>query len=740
MSYATEIAKQSKKSFVFARLSIKKRYDLTAAVAHDAPNEIYYIAITEETDDIQSFRCGLKTVNQIGGTSWLTAALFEEVGSIGALSSRGKYFVDTVNSRIYYRSEAVNLGTAVVESSLFYSTTDIRWYTDPTDDQTEMRRWYGSINAEPQIKRGVSDNFSGFAPIEISPLEVQWRNGDLYQYFRERSFVDCLADVWVCKGDIEPDNVSKLFSGKIRGLSFDDSMASFQLVDYSYLLDGVYNGIRVETLGVFDPAESGRGVPLIYGDVKWLKCTNQDYQSDSPSTSNNRTWTVHDTRLGSALQQATAITVGSPSGGSYPVTFSNADSAKLYDGIYMTRNSDGNYARMSGNIGNSWTLTPVGGWTPNNGEAYTILPIMQFRFQVPSSLAAVQDWSPYEANAYLTIADDGSTLSITLNSGFEAGASALGISTIDPNDFEVWVRVMGPGKGDTYNGTYLDKNATQSSPSMPGALAWYLKNVVGLSDSQLNVQSFVDAIAARPFAPARNDNLGSFVTPFTSTDFESHRDVVGAILRDIGGVGYFNLDGEFTIKARDSLATADWVLTESEIKTDSMRYEFYDADLKSIRVVGSSPYIGTHFTFRAIKSPPTFVERTRFTDFLAEPVESGYGRTLTEQRIETSTSYDQCHMLNSIPDGSPLFFNSAQRMATYFGNRIGRMKFTAYGEVVDAMPGDTIEIQRDLLPGYNYIPGTVRSRKFFVLEVERSGDEIELLVEDQYSIEEAGGF
>lgn len=728
MSYADEIGRQARPVFVFARMSIKKRYSYANRVAYDGTRD--YITLSDQSD-VQSFAMTGTQQNDNNERN-----VFEFVGSIAAVVAPLQAYFDSANNRIIYYNFVpgiASLFTATVESSVYFSTSDIGWYQDPSDDSATMVKWTGAVVSAPAVTRSVAENFSGFSPVEITPLEIQWQNADMYSFFRETSFVNCLCDIWLCVGDLEPENVTKIFSGKIRGLAFDDSLVSFRLADYSYLLDATYNGFYCDSLGTgqFDPEDSGRAIPLVSGVVRWLKCTNQDYQSDPLATTVNRKWTVCDTTLGSAAKRFTVTTVTPDGLGGNVINCSAADNAKLFSDFYAKRVSDGTIRRLvrTGLGGGGWSLNPA-----TIGDVWEIIPIYWYRFQVPSRMTAVVTWSPFDAIGYASCTDDGSTLSVVLSTSFEAAATALGLTNIDPSDFEVWVQVLGAGKDVQLSGTYLE----DPDPSDVGSLAWYLKDVVGLADSAINAASFIAAKAARPYVLIGEQNRGGMLTPFRSTSFETHRDVVSALLQQIGAVGYFDGDGQFTIKARALLGTADWVLTESEIEPGTVKYEFYDSDIKAFNIDGGSPYIGTEVEFRVTKTPPVYAFRTRFSNYVNDPIGSPYGYTLLDLPVESVFSYDMCRIGNAYSVDT--YLPAVKRMAKYFGNRVGRLSLTAYGAIIDALPGEIIEIQRDLLPGYSYVPGTTRTRKFFILEAQRRGDSIELLVEDQYSIEEAGGF
>lgn len=733
MSYASFVDRGGKNVFVFAKISRKRRF-AGSDMVFDGSESKYYLPFT--LGDVESVALTPTATAEPMGRVELT-----EESSLAALGS-GEWFFDDTQDRLYFGAFIDSEGgaladdtltTIVVEYWTFVSSADIGWFKTPTDDTTEQVRWAGCISEHPEITKSVSENFAGFTPVEITPLVVAWHNTDLFENAYSDSYADCSCDIWTALGSIDTTRIRKLFTGKIKGVQINDTEIRFSLIEDSALFEKSYVGRPYEDESTaLDPNATGQMIPLIYGLTRWIKAINIDYISASPTTSDNRTWAVHDWAFGSAEATFTLTGATSLGGGIYTVTMSAADAAKMIHTQRAKRNSGGEWVTITKTAG-VFEMNTGGAFTPANGQVFTRPAIQEYYFQVPSKQNAVVNWFP-SSSSTVSSSVVGNCLCAVLTTGFEAAATALGLTTINPDDFEVWVKCIGPDVEQTLDSAYFEGDG----PSEVGALLWYLKNVVGLDETKINIASFNTALTARPINASTEGNVANFITPFSGYEAEKHRDVIGRLLRQIGAVGYFNADGEFTIKCRDAFATADWELTDAEIEADSFEYELSQDDCRSFILSASTSYLGSAYTTTTAK-PATTTTKIRFSDGQSGgPVSSDEGFSWMDAPAETVELYDVNKDVQS--SGRYLGRYGLARIATYYGARRGIAKLKAFGEIIDAVPGETVSISREIMPGFSYVPGTLRTRQFFILEVRRTGDMVELLIEDQYSIEEAGGF
>ena len=732
MSYASFVDRQSKEIFVFAKVGRKRRFSGSDLV-YDGVELKYYLAF--DLGEVASVAISPTATSEPLGRVELTAET-----SLAALG-QGEYFLDETQDRLYFGAFLDSDGgtladdeltTLVVEYSIYLSSTDIGWFKTPTDDTTDMVRWRGCVAEQPEIRRSVADNFAGFTPVEISPLVVNWHNTDLFENAYSDSYADCSCEIWTAFGSIDTTRVRKLFTGRIKGVQINDLEIRFSLIEDSSLFERSYVGrVFEDESNTLDPSATGVRIPLIYGLTRWIRCVNVDYINTGATTSDNRIWAVHDWEFGSAETTFTLTGATSLGGGYYTVTMSAADGAKIIHTQRAKRNSGGEWVTMTKTAG-VFEMNTGGAFTPANGQVFTRPAVQEYYFQVPSKQSGVVNWYP-SSSATVSSSVQGACLCAVLTTGFEAAATALGLTTIDPDDFEVWVKCIGPDVEQTLDGNYFEGD----SPSDVGALLWYLRNIVGLTEDQINVSSFTAALTARPI-DSTEGNLANFITPLYSTDPEKHRDVIGRLLKQIGAVGYLDADGKFTIKCRDAFATADWDLTDFEIEADSFEYELTQDECRSFSINGSTAYLGCTYTTTTAK-PSTTTTKIRFSDG-----PSGYEYSTPEgySWMSAPSEIVDLYDLNKDSQSSGRYVGrfALDRLATYYAARRGIARLRAFGEIVDCVPGETVSISREIMPGFAYVRGTIRTRQFFILDVRRVGDMVELTVEDQYSIEEAGGF
>lgn len=728
MSYADQVDRQGKEISVFATVSRKVRASGSDVQTYDGTRK--YISFSSGTV-LSVVGIGTQTTDSLARNNFIA------VGSLAAVDSTDEYYYDAAAGRIYFYFGATGIGdltqaTYVIEYQLNFASSDISWYSTPTDDTTSMIKWTGGIVGLPAITRSAVDNYAGFSPSEISPLEIAITDSDLMASSYTEDFNGGSAEIWVCYGIIAPENIRKLFTGTISNVRGNQTTFTFDLIENVKILNGSFAGSYFQDVfQACEPLAFGRAIPLVYGVPRWIKCINVDYIKNGATTSDNRKWVAYDGILGHGQTTHTLSTVGSPSGGTYPVTMSAADAAKLIDDQRVYRNSDGKWARITYD-GSSIGLSPVG-HTPAPGDVYTRPAIQEAYFQVPSKQGTAQNWLISDS-ATISSVIDSDCVEMLLTSGFEAAATTLGLTTIDPDDFEVWVRVIGPGMDqlDSASGYFED-----DVPSEVGALLWYLRNVMDLPDTVINVDSFETALLSR-VATSSGINQANFITPCWQETFEDHRSVINRLLQQIGAIAFFNESGQFEIIPRKVLSTADYTLTDSEIDGESIDFEWNAGDRSWFQLDGSSQYLGVATT-RLIAKPSSTQTSISFANGPIGPIlSSNNGFTWGEAPVKTIELYDIGKDVQA--GGRYIGRKGLSRIAQYFGARRGFIKLRAFGEIVDVVPGQTVSITREHLPGFQFVAGTLRTKSYCVLSAARDGDSVELLLEDQYSIEEVGSF
>lgn len=737
MTYASVLAYQKKEVTCFAKITRKRK--LLGSDLYNEPSDSTrsiswtygrVVGVTAKQGDGTAF-------TQL--TSTLTAAASR------AACADGNYFYDSSTQTLYvydtFSSLTTSLATFYVEFESNYCTQEIPFYETPTDSGTSLVRWAGGVSEVPKSRKTVSDNYSGFVPSEISPLVIAHNGSDLFESTYDDSFYLCTATVWICVGPLRTTNCSKIFTGQISGATFTDRAITIGLIENIAILDGVFEG-RFYTTSIFsslDPARDGEPIPLAFGRPRWIKAVNLDYIKEGVTTSDNRVWGVYDGITGgSGTFQLTLSTVTGPVSTEYTCSgLTEAVVRSLAIGDYIRRTSDSTWCKVSAIVSTtSIKIVNVGGAsTPANGNTYERPSIQEIYFQVPAKQGYVQNWKIYESTT-MSVSTSSSVETLELTAGFEAAATNLGIATIDPDNFEVWVRVSGSRSNQSYGGTYINEPGGHHAVT---CLYWYLRNCVGLSESQINGTSFATAAAATTYSTAGEfgKREAYFVHPMWTSDFEDHRTVISRLLQTIGAIGYFDSSGLFTIIARGVLGTADYTLVDNDLIGDP-RWEIQQADMKRIGLDIGTINVGVPYSILKTK-PATFATGIRLSEGIQTDYQTPVNATARGSMIlEGVQLYDLGK--DTAASGLYLYRDAIVRMATYFGDRRLICRIRCAGAIADVSPGQVVTLSREYIPGEAWVAGTLATRKFFVLEVNRDGATVELTLEDQYSIEQVGSF
>lgn len=644
--------------------------------------------------------------------------------------------------RLYVESVNFNDGYyAYVEYLELYATEEIAFYFDPTDDGSPMVKWNQGLLATPVVKRSVADNYAGFSPSEISPVVIAHNGEDLWESLYADSFLNCKIDVWTCVGPIRSENTKKIFSGNILNVTFDDLKISFDLVENTDMVTGAYQGRYFSTQDwpAVDPAYAGAPIPLAFGTPRWIRAVNIDYIKEGAATTNNRLWGLYEAQgLISGNMNFTLGTVTSLGGGVYNCVAAEDSVRALNTGDWIQRPSDDVWGSVQVMSPTNFylTTTPISSWTPASGNIMYRPAVQEVFAQIPSKQGVVLNWQAWQSFGSVLSEDLGDLAICKLTSTFEANSTLeLAIATIQPDDFELWVRVAGSNHNVLLDGQYLNPYGGAHEVT---ALLWYLRYIIGIREDQINKQSFIDAVAVRtPFVPEFGGNSPYFLHPLWASDFEDHKTVIARLLQQIGAVSYFDADGLFTIKCRSVLGDAIHTLEDSDL-LEAPKFEIRQDDIRGFALDANAPMVGC--TVEVLKTKPATTSITvRTVDGVIGPdLTNAYALARGIPRFEAVQLYDVGKDAQS--GGNYFYRMGLKRMADYYANRRLVVSIRTSGEVLDAEPGDVIALHREYIPGFPYVKGTKRTRKFFVLESTRSGGFLDLVMEDQFAIEQLGSF
>jgi hypothetical protein len=485
---------------------------------------------------------------------------------------RNKYYYNPLTGQIQFFSDLVISNTvggayAILKYWLFFTNFRGR-YADPyMEDSGQVVYW------EPRLLDGMNfdfsqqNNFSGILSISSSPILLKNQDRYLNTFFGPNdSFNNRQAKVWRCVGSTDYDDSTLEFVGTIRSASLDDDSCTFEIQDALATLDSTYEDERVtffDELGYTAEnileADRRKIIPRIYGKrgpyelyyldtaqdlgggvtkkisalngEKMVRAVNVSRQ-DTPSTSNNRTWsagfgpagvvdltfdcTLH-THLVLSSFSASILTLDTTANGGLPVGnyFSPGDNFKngaVYGIVYDT--SD----------------TEIYVW-PYNAAYSAANDVVRKKIAAVVIKKSDELFYPLGGRDYSCSIGSGGDVRVVFVNNFEASHSGLG--TLDPDAVEIYVKV--------YN------------DSTDGKLSAVLEEIVGYA-------GFLPGV---PFAPAQQsaatgaysgfsypDPFVSFSLPFAgSEDLPTFRQVIEALLKTGMGFVYFDPTGSLRYKS-----------------------------------------------------------------------------------------------------------------------------------------------------------------------------------------------
>lgn len=719
MTYASVLARQSKEVTTFAKITRKKKILYSELNGSGEVSFPYGTPVSVTASDGTATNASIYTA-VLSTYDWSYNASTQVLDLPLSLSDEFGNTFTSVASSVFF-----------VEYESRFASEEVVFHDIPTSSASSIVKWNEGILNTPEVRRSVADAFGGLLTSESSPLVVAHNGSNLWESLYDESFFRCRVDIWQCVGPLRTTNCQKIFSGLIDSVTFNDVSIEFSLIENTRLIDGSYRGrfYTSDTFTKLDPSFEGRPIPICYGNALWVRAVNIDYISDGATTSDNRVWAVYDKRLiESGTQNLTLGTVTALPAPVYRISgMAEADVRCLKAGDRIRRSSDGAWAFvLEVESSTQIRIQTITVHTPAVGNLYVRPAIQNIYFQVPSKQATVL-LAQINDSSTISYSETDDVVTVNLTSGFEAYATALGITTIDPNDFEVWVEVCGAPQRLLFDGAYIGQLDFNDNVS---CLYWYLTHVVGIPDDYINGQSFIDAIAVM----SSSSDEALFTHPIWSSDFEDHKTVIGRLLATLGAIGYFNNEGKFTIKLRGVLGTPDFELTDADL-IGRPQYEIRHEEIVAFQLDASSEIVGVQTNVLKTK-PSTFANVIRTVQGPIDvPFSSRFGRAQGSLDNVSIQTYD----INRARGNANLpLWPGLRRRANYCGRRRLLCKVRASGEVLDAEPGDIVSLTRELVPGEARVAGTEFTRKYFVVETARDGAAIDLVLDDQFSIEENG--
>lgn len=632
-------------------------------------------------------------------------------GSSTSLSA-GQYYFDDINKVIYVRmSDSSNPSTKFVTVfyELYFSTYDAHWYRIPTDDTTKTVYFEPIIVNSPGLKSSIADVLFGVLPVQSTQINLGNAEHLLEPHLYDSSFnkAEFLIYHWLGKS-LDVTNIKLVLKGIGSNVNYNSGTVSISLLDGIDLFNKEW---RNDTPNSFftqsdfielDPQFIGKPIRYFYGRAQGLVPVNIDYLQDSPTTSDNRRYIVIAEQAG--LTEKT-YTVG---GGVHTTTrtFISTSMAGLAigDSVRLDRVSGTDESVLIIAMGANY-IDHVAIPTPmTNGDTV--------RRGFVSRIDIIQNGQQFTA-----LYGRDYTCNLALNngcSGFDFSTSLeanLAMpETLKPGD-DIFCTVYGRTNNVTLSGGSFGSNdADTANLTHPAVILFHLlKTKLGLGESSLNLTSFQTLLT----------DLGSeaiqLVIPKDVTgSFPNIKDLINEILQTSFIKIFLDSDLKWKVEKTKPMVTESKTIQSDEILLNSFSYTFDYKDIISDVIVEYN---------RQEKSFTTSGERVDSVTAVSQLAKYVHG-------VDKQKTFNSLHFKSV--DAQLM----ADRLSFVLGDRSGEINFQSKNRFFDSYLSDIVLIQRDKMPGQEFIRDTLRDQKGVLQEISKTLRTVNINLNDQKGIEE----
>lgn len=623
----------------------------------------------------------------------------------------GDWYLDRENDIFWIdNSTTITNFTIVATYEIYIGTRSQKWYRVPDDDTTEVVYYEEAISSDFQIKQNTRDNLFGFLASESTSITIGNIDDFMTRHVYASSFNQAEISVFHYLDALNSDNLQSIFRGFMSNPTFDESRISIKIFDENSIFNKdftpqyaakYYNTTLFSDL---DPIFNQRPIRQLYGRVGGFIPVNVDYEEVAPSTANNREWVV------GSVPANNNVTVGVSTGTSNLTNISDSIGGGVNVGDTIYNEDTGEYTVVRTKIGNVITHDT---WTAaSNGDTI-------HRYGV-SSVIIVQGGRKYQCygNRDYDVSFDATNdlMKFTFKSTMEANVSLP--NTLSPSDL-----VYCDAYGKLADVTYGEDSPNLECMSNPvGIIYDILVNIVGIDSTDIDSVTFTDI----------NDNVLnaynyelSFAVPQNAYDnFPKVSDVLVTILRSHLLKLYRNEDNKWALDIKEPLGAVDKTISDDEIFDGDITYRFDYSDILSRATVN----------YRYQEVNPNGIRQDYNFRYSTDSDVGTYLHQVDKEVIFDTYLHGTYY---NFGDNAPELLS--QRLAYYYGDRLGKILLKAPKRFLDTQLGDNIKISRERLPGFSKVTGTDRERETEVLGISRSRTNVDLELDDQKGIEDNSG-
>jgi hypothetical protein len=711
VSYSAEVLKENSERHVFA--VIKPRIRITEWTLH--------------TGSVYKNSTAFSNLNVVG-VAFNGAAL--AAGASPSLSAAQWYF-DFNTKTLYVRKADSSAPSAadwgVVTFEIFLSTWDGFWYRDPSNSATQVVYWRALIKETPSITRSALNVLFGYIPLQSTSIGVVNDKEYFQDWIYDASTCDCECIVWHQAGPLSAVNVHKIFTGICGDIDFGDQeinigifdkIHKFQLPVSNYPYSDRYSGLAMEERNnTFIRSIYGRSIYMeryLHGVLVGI------YNDTSPGTSDNRNWAFYSKVAGRGDFDATVATTHTTT----DLTLLNQeDSNQLIPGDEVETRT-GTFVSLVSGI--NYSTKRLFFSTAPHQTAFPNIHVVGAR-----DVKLIQNGIVYNLKYYRDYTDvsiDSNTYGIALTTSAE---SNVGASTINPKNGDTIVaKIRGAKISPTYSAAPLFTG--KDSFANPIVILYhFLKDRMGYAESEIEVASFISLAATET-------SRIYFSCPETlGEEPEKYADVLTKIMASCF-IHLFVTDlGQFKIRRVGQLASPATVsLTDDDIANP--KYSFAYSDVGDVKLILHRLDIALTVSKTAVLSGGAGA-LVNSQASLAPTLEASYNaNTYLHKRankIDVGTYFEVYRDLSAAT-------YAAEAPATNYNAKIsqliGERRHLLACEIKigghDLELGDTVELVRELQPGFTFIEGTTYSRSYVVVEIRKDINGVSVILDDQKSV------
>ncbi len=634
------------------------------------------------------------------------------LGTSSALSA-GQFYYDTDESKLYVRLSGggnPNLIFLVVTYEIYIGTFDAHFNRVPTDNTTRVVYFDPLIKKSPTLKQSMSDAIFGYIPIESSSIELINAEHVFEKHIYDSSFNNASIVLYHWIGDLKTENIKLVMNGLMSDIDYNDGDLSINIRDRNDIFNNEFRNPNVDnfydsvSFPNVDPQLSGKPIRQVYGRVEGFKPVNISYVSESPTTSDNRTWSVISGQTGMADR---IVTVGSSSTTTRTYV-SSVNGLNVGDSVWLDRVSGTDEYVLIDVVGANYIEHSASASPMTSGDSV--------RRAFISVINIVQNNVTYKAlykrDYTVNYAGSNDTCQFTFETTLEANLTM-------PNTLGVTDRVSGTVYGRvndlTLGGPSFGANsvATNNIANPVMIILDLLKRNLLVSDSDIDTATFTAAYAARTSVH------GLAIPKGNSESFPSYQDLLSDLLQATLLQLVLNKDGMWALKIVAPIVSYDYLIEDDEILKNSFSASYKYSDLVS--------EVTIEYKLKEAPDDPNQFSDSVESITVSSDTAKYLHKASKSKTIRTSFIFDT--------DATVL----ANRVLFALSDRYGEVSIKAKARFFETEIGNVIEISRDKLPGFDYTREVLHQRDVVVLGVDKSLDSVSITATDQKGIQDNEG-